>query len=211
MSVATPEHDFDFAEEARREPAVIGKGGAPTWLRRMGRALLSGWSRARAALPVHPDPGCRGLLVQLTARQVQLQVEQVQPRRMGGSVQVPRASGRAFLQPEDRGHRHDHLVRAGHTHGVGPGEVPLQGQGRARRFVDPAAHDARGRSRLFAPAALRRLELVARLGDHRDRAGDVLDQLRGYDGSRRAFAGSTGGSKRRRSTSGPLRGGPSSR
>jgi spermidine/putrescine transport system permease protein len=45
MSVAAPpEPEFDFAEEARREPAVIGRGGAPGWLRRLGRGVLSGWS-----------------------------------------------------------------------------------------------------------------------------------------------------------------------
>jgi spermidine/putrescine transport system permease protein len=45
MSVAAPpEPEFDFADEARREPAVIGRGGAPSWLRRLGRGVLSGWS-----------------------------------------------------------------------------------------------------------------------------------------------------------------------
>jgi spermidine/putrescine transport system permease protein len=45
MAVAAPpESEFDFADEARREPAVIGRGGAPGWLRRLGRGVLSGWS-----------------------------------------------------------------------------------------------------------------------------------------------------------------------
>lgn len=33
-----------IAEEARREPAVLGRGGPPLWLRKAGRALLSVWS-----------------------------------------------------------------------------------------------------------------------------------------------------------------------
>jgi spermidine/putrescine transport system permease protein len=45
MSVTAPSSpDHDFSEEARREPAVLGRGGPPVWLRRAGRALLSIWA-----------------------------------------------------------------------------------------------------------------------------------------------------------------------
>jgi hypothetical protein len=45
MSIAAPPApEHDFSDEARREPAVIGHGGPPVWLRKLGRALLSTWS-----------------------------------------------------------------------------------------------------------------------------------------------------------------------
>lgn len=47
MSVGAPppvSHDLDPATDARREPAVLGGGGPPPWLRRLGRGALGMWA-----------------------------------------------------------------------------------------------------------------------------------------------------------------------
>lgn len=41
---APPDHHLDIATEARREPAVLGGGGPPPWLRRLGRVALNLWA-----------------------------------------------------------------------------------------------------------------------------------------------------------------------
>lgn len=45
MSIAAPPAPgHDFSDESRHEPAVLGRGGPPVWLRKAGRAFLSIWS-----------------------------------------------------------------------------------------------------------------------------------------------------------------------
>lgn len=44
MSIATPSSDHDLSDVVRRESAVLGRGGPPPWLRKIGRAMLSIWS-----------------------------------------------------------------------------------------------------------------------------------------------------------------------
>ena len=43
-TVAPPSAEHDISDDAPREPAVLGRGGPPLWLRKAGRGLLSVWS-----------------------------------------------------------------------------------------------------------------------------------------------------------------------